>query len=95
MCLKAGLYSFTIYDILGDGIIPTGYYNVTTASGELIVKGGEFEQNETTTFSLPLPNSFWCSPSNEKCSELRLVGKCFPTVGGIMLECCNWNTSAQ
>ena len=55
MCFKAGNYSFTIYNTFGDGIIPPGYYNTTTASGELIVKGGEFE---TTAFSLPLPNSF-------------------------------------
>ena len=47
-------YQFTIYDTFGDGIEAPGYYNVTsTSDGSLIVKGGDFEDSESTIFSVP------------------------------------------
>eukprot|EP00585_Thalassiosira_rotula_P001809 CAMPEP_0196135598 /NCGR_PEP_ID=MMETSP0910-20130528/4176_1 /TAXON_ID=49265 /ORGANISM="Thalassiosira rotula, Strain GSO102" /LENGTH=950 /DNA_ID=CAMNT_0041395765 /DNA_START=38 /DNA_END=2890 /DNA_ORIENTATION=- len=55
LCLKEGLYEFTIYDSAGNGIccvIIPGYYKVQL-DGETIIEGGEFGYEETTTFSLP------------------------------------------
>ena len=55
MCLPAGEYEFTIYDSAGDGICcdwGDGHYNVTSV-GELIAQGGDFEDKETTMFSIP------------------------------------------
>jgi len=55
LCLKEGLYQFTIYDSTGNGIccvIIRGYYKVQL-DGETIVEGGDFGYKETTTFSLP------------------------------------------
>ena len=55
MCLPAGEYEFTIYDSAGDGICcdwGDGHYNVTSV-GELIAQGGDFEEKETTIFSIP------------------------------------------
>mmetsp|Transcript_23315 Transcript_23315/g.44211 ORF Transcript_23315/g.44211 Transcript_23315/m.44211 type:complete len:757 (+) Transcript_23315:67-2337(+) len=55
LCLKEGLYIFTIYDSAGDGISRTekGQYNITSSNGELIAEGREFELRETTIFSIP------------------------------------------
>ena len=54
ICLEEGSYKFTINDSALDGIDGIGHYNVTTTSeGELIAKGGEFEESETTSFSFP------------------------------------------
>jgi len=53
MCLEGEqTYQFTIYDSAGDGIFSPGHYNVTS-NGNLIVQGGEFENGEITSFSIP------------------------------------------
>mmetsp|Transcript_26012 Transcript_26012/g.54262 ORF Transcript_26012/g.54262 Transcript_26012/m.54262 type:complete len:388 (+) Transcript_26012:2-1165(+) len=55
LCLKEGVYVFTIYDAAGDGISRNekGQYNITSSNGELIAEGSEFEHLETTIFSIP------------------------------------------
>ena len=55
MCLEGDRkYQFAIYDSEEDGIFTPGYYNVTsTSDGSLIVKGGDFEDSESTIFSVP------------------------------------------
>lgn len=53
VCLIDGLYRFTIYDSIGDGIYPPGNYNVTT-NGNIIVRDNDFSiSEESTTFSIP------------------------------------------
>ena len=54
ICLQEGEYEFTIYDY-DAGICCNygeGHYNVTS-NGTAIVEGGEFEDSESTTFSIP------------------------------------------
>ena len=61
MCLEGERkYQFMIKDNSGDGICceyGPGHYNITS-EGKLIVQGGEFGTEETTSFSLPfIPGS--------------------------------------
>ena len=54
VCLPAGDYTFTIYDLYGDGICcsyGTGSYSLT-AGGDELASGGEFEFSESTAISL-------------------------------------------
>jgi len=56
LCLPAGDYVFTIYDVYQDGMCCAwgqGSYSVTTANGVVIKEGAEFGQSESTSFSLP------------------------------------------
>mmetsp|Transcript_12790 Transcript_12790/g.27763 ORF Transcript_12790/g.27763 Transcript_12790/m.27763 type:complete len:144 (+) Transcript_12790:1-432(+) len=62
ICLEEGVYQFTIYDSLEDGIYAPGHYNVTSY-GELIAQGEDFEHSETTIFSLPLTPAPSATPS--------------------------------
>ena len=55
ICLEEGEWKFVIYDSWGSGICcyaGEGHYNVTS-NGALIAEGGEFEDDESTTFSIP------------------------------------------
>lgn len=55
ICLQEGTYTFIIND--WDGLccnsVEGGHYNVTTSSGMMIVEGGEFDIEESTSFSIP------------------------------------------
>jgi len=60
VCLPAGDYVFTIYDVYGDGMCcqwGEGKYTVTTvplqSSNVVIVEGAEFAASESTSFTLP------------------------------------------
>ena len=56
VCLQDGDYEFNILDFGGDGLYNyngKGHYNVTTSNGQLIAEGGEFERQESTSFSIP------------------------------------------
>ncbi|QEE50870.1 T9SS type A sorting domain-containing protein [Flavobacterium alkalisoli] len=53
--LEEGCYTFTIKDVYGDGICCSqgeGSYSLTTTSGEVIVQGGNYGAQETTTFKM-------------------------------------------
>ena len=54
ICLPEGEWKFAIYDtwngICCDWV--EGHYSVTS-NGALIVEGGEFDKEESTTFSIP------------------------------------------
>jgi len=55
LVLSAGNYLFTIYDDYGDGIdgeYGNGAYELTDGDGILIVKGGAFEESESTDFCI-------------------------------------------
>ncbi len=55
VCLPAGDYVYTIYDVYGDGMCcdwGEGSYSVT-ANGQVIKEGGEFGQSESTSFTIP------------------------------------------
>lgn len=52
---EIGCYTFTIYDVEGDGICcdyGPGFYTLTTEAGELIHQGGSFGNSESISFSL-------------------------------------------
>ena len=55
ICLEEGKYEFVIFDRDGIccGAYGDGNYNVTAANGALIVEGGDFEESESTSFSIP------------------------------------------
>ena len=60
VCLPAGDYVFTIYDVYGDGMCcqwGEGKYTVTTvplqSSNVVIAEGAEFAASESTSFTLP------------------------------------------
>ncbi len=56
LCLEDGNYVFNIYDGLGDGICCNdgdGYYAIVV-NDQLIAKGGDFEFQDTVSFSLPM-----------------------------------------
>jgi len=60
VCLPAGDYVYTIYDVYGDGMCcqwGEGKYTVTTvplqSSNVVIVEGAEFAASESTSFTLP------------------------------------------
>eukprot|EP00580_Thalassiosira_gravida_P019286 CAMPEP_0201663480 /NCGR_PEP_ID=MMETSP0494-20130426/5262_1 /ASSEMBLY_ACC=CAM_ASM_000839 /TAXON_ID=420259 /ORGANISM="Thalassiosira gravida, Strain GMp14c1" /LENGTH=837 /DNA_ID=CAMNT_0048142083 /DNA_START=198 /DNA_END=2711 /DNA_ORIENTATION=- len=55
VCLESGEYEFSIFDSFGDGILSPGYYSMTI-DGVMIVQGGEFESEETVSFTLPIPS---------------------------------------
>ena len=52
VCLKFGVYEFTIQAQLWNGIAEPGYYAITS-NGEEIKRGGTWEYTETTEFSIP------------------------------------------
>ena len=56
-CLQDGMYNFTMVDKGKDGICcgieGDGHYSVTSPNGVLIAEGGDFEETETTIFSIP------------------------------------------
>jgi hypothetical protein len=49
-CLENGTYTFTIYDLYGDGIAPKTYQLVY--NGAAIKSGGAFDFSESTTFTV-------------------------------------------
>lgn len=57
ICLADGCYTFTIYDVYGDGICCSygnGSYTLThDLTGTTLASGGNFGFSETTTFCLP------------------------------------------
>ena len=56
LCLPAGDYVFTIYDLYGDGMCcqwGEGNYVVSTNDNEIIADGAEFGPSESTAFTLP------------------------------------------
>jgi len=53
ICLEEGEYEFTVYDSRDDDAIDLLVdYNITS-NGKLIVQGGDFENEETASFSIP------------------------------------------
>lgn len=64
-------YSFTMYDLMGDGICCTngeGFYNLKTEEGVLIAQGGEFTSSEETKFKIDttLGNTVFSTEGNIK-----------------------------
>ncbi len=60
LCVPSSLcYEFTVYDSWGDGILSSGYYNISY-EGDIIVRGGYFEFSETSVFGDTCPSA---SPS--------------------------------
>jgi len=77
ICLDDGEYKFVISDSYG-GICCSdgeGHYTVTTSDGVVIAKGGEFEESESTLFSLP----FIPYPSMSPSSSPRPTSSSNPT----------------
>ena len=83
MCLEEGEYQFTIKDSTGDGIGTPGY-NVTS-DGRLIVKGGDFGDNESTTFSIPyeppIVLDISAATRNRRRSHTNQVGRAISNFG--------------
>jgi len=55
---QGGCYTFRIIDGYGDGICCTqgqGHYSLTTASGQVIIEGGDYEHGESVAFKLQGP----------------------------------------
>lgn len=53
MCLNDGCYTFTIFDSFGDGICceyGEGSYELIDPMGDVVVTGGEYDDDETTFF---------------------------------------------
>ncbi len=55
-CLADGCYTFTIFDVYGDGICCSygiGGYEIVDEAGLIIAEGGEFTDQESVNFCLP------------------------------------------
>lgn len=58
ICLPVDCYDLTFFDSFGDGIccgFGTGSYNLTDAAGTVLASGGEFLDNETSSFCVADP----------------------------------------
>jgi len=83
-CLDNGEYTFTIYDAFGDGICCAygdGFYAVTGAISGLLASGGEFEQSESTDFTIgATDNPPTVSPTSSPSATLSTVPSSAPSL---------------